>query len=112
MVRYVGEGRVLLNNYMDFDLSLRDRLMTALRPHFEVLELNYGAHTRHSWAYLNFLHVGDYVFIPSLTDTLAPVAFKQVQEVFATCRVIPVSGFDNIVKQGGAVNCSTWNILE
>jgi agmatine/peptidylarginine deiminase len=112
MVRYLGKGRVLLNNYCDFDRPLRSRLLSALRPHFEVLELNYGAHTEHSWAYLNFLHVGNSVFVPFLPDKLAYVAFRQIQNIFARCRVIPMPGFEKVVKQGGAVNCSTWNILK
>ena len=56
MVRYISESRVLLNNYADFDPSLRRRLVGALSPHFIVEELEYCSprYNKLSWAYLNF----------------------------------------------------------
>lgn len=42
MVRYVGPGHVLINNYTDFDELLRKKLLNALSPHFEkISELKY-----------------------------------------------------------------------
>ena len=87
MVRYMGNGHVLLNNYCDVDKALRKRLLSALQPHFDITELHYGTYTDRSWAYLNFLHVGQHLFIPMTW------------------------GCGSLVDDGGALNCSTWNIL-
>ena len=57
MVRYMGNGNVLLNNYCDFDKTLRKKLLTALSPHFNIVELHYDAYTENSWAYINFLRM-------------------------------------------------------
>ena len=111
MVRYMGEARVLLNNYCDFDKALRKRLLASLNPHFDITELHYGTHTDKSWAYLNFLHVGRQIFIPMIQDKLGEVAFRQIADAFPQCKCHPVYHYENIIHEGGALNCSTWNIL-
>lgn len=111
MVRFMGNGRVLLNNYCDFDKALRKRLLAALSPHFDIVELHYGAYTDRSWAYINFLHVGQQILIPMIGDKLGEMAFKQIADAFPYCECHSVYHCENIVREGGALNCSTWNIL-
>ena len=111
MVRFMGNGRVLLNNYCDFDKALRKRLLAALSPHFDIVELHYGAYTDRSWAYINFLHVGQHILIPMIGDKLEEMAFKQITDAFPQCECHSVYHYENIVREGGALNCSTWNIL-
>ena len=111
MVRYMWEGRVLLNNYFDFDKALRKKLLAALSPNFDITELHYGAHTDMSWAYINFLHVGPHIFIPMMEDKLGEVAFKQIADAFPQCKCHPIRCCESIIREGGALNCSTWNIL-
>lgn len=110
MVRYMGEGRVLLNHYCDFDKALRKKLLAALKPHFSITELHYGTYTDNSWAYLNFLHVGQNIYIPQLNEKLDTVAFDQIGAAFLNCKCHPVHDCESIVSEGGALNCSTWNI--
>ena len=111
MVRYMGDGNVLLNNYCDFDKALRKKLLAALNPHFNVTELHYGTFTDMSWAYLNFLHVGHQIFIPMTDDKLGEIAFRQIAEAFPTCECHSVQDCKSVVNEGGALNCCTWNIL-
>ena len=111
MVRYMGEGRVLLNNYCDFDKALRKRLLAALSPHFDIKGLHYGAYTNKSWAYINFLHVGHHIFIPAMDDKLGEMAFRQIADAFPQCKCHPIHRCESIIREGGALNCSTWNIL-
>ena len=111
MVRYMGNGYVLLNNYCDFDKTLRKKLVAALSPHFNITELHYGAYTNKSWAYLNFLHVGQQIFVPMLEDKLAAIAFKQISATYPQCDCNQIWGCDNIVREGGGLNCCSWNIL-
>ena len=110
MVRHLGGSRVLLNNYCDFDKALGKKLRKALKPHFEITELHYGSHTPRSWAYLNFLHVGQHIFIPQMEDKLAEKAFQQISECFPEYECHPIRGCESIVNEGGALNCSTWNV--
>ena len=111
MVRYMGNGKVLLNNYCDFDKTLRKKLLSALSPHFEIVELHYDAYTDKSWAYINFLHVGRQLFVPMLKDKLAGIAFRQIVEAYPECECHQIWDCDSIVQEGGALNCCTWNIL-
>ena len=111
MVRYMGACNVLLNNYCDFDKALRKRLLAALKPHFNITELHYGSFTDNSWAYLNFLHIGQHIFIPMISDKLGDMALRQIDEAYPNCQCHTVSNCESIVNDGGALNCSTWNIL-
>ena len=111
MVRYMGEGRVLLNNYCDFDKALRKRLLAALSPHFDVTELHYDTYNDRSWAYINFLQVGYNIFIPLMEDKLGEVAFRQIADAFPQCKCHSIHRCGSIICEGGALNCSTWNIL-
>ena len=111
MVRYMGGGNVLLNNYCDFDKSLRKKLLTALKPHFNITELHYCSFTERSWAYLNFLHIGQHIFVPMIGEKLDELAFNQIAEAYPECQCYPVLDCDNIVNEGGALNCCTWNTL-
>lgn len=111
MVRYMGNGRVLLNNYYDFDKTLRKKLLTALDSYFDITELHYNAYADNGWAYLNFLHVGQHIFIPMLENKLGDIAFRQIAEAYPDCECHPIWGCDCIVREGGALNCSTWNVL-
>jgi agmatine/peptidylarginine deiminase len=111
MVRYVGEGHVILNNYCDFDKAMRKKLLDALRPHFDITELHYGAYNDKSWAYINFLHVGHQIFIPMMDDKFGEMAFRQIDDAFPQCKCHPIYHCESIVREGGALNCSTWNVL-
>ena len=111
MVRYIGEDRVLLNDYCDFDKTLRKKLLASLSPHLDIIELHYGAYTDKSWAYINFLHVGQHILIPMMDDKLGEMAFRQIADAFPQCKCHPVYHCESIVREGGALNCSTWNIL-
>ena len=111
MVRYMGNGKVLLNNYCDFDKTLRKKLLAVLSPHFNIIELHYGAYTNKSWAYINFLHVGRQLFVPMLKDKLVGIAFRQIVEAYPECECHQIWDCDSIVQEGGALNCCTWNIL-
>lgn len=97
MVRYMGNGNVLINNYCDFDKSLQKKLLGVLGRHFCVNELHYGTFTKRSWAYLNFLHVGNHIFIPMLGERLDGVAYNQIAESFPECECHPVINCESVV---------------
>jgi agmatine/peptidylarginine deiminase len=111
MVRYMGDGNVLINNYCDFDKSLRKKLLSILGQHFCVNELHYGTFTDRSWAYLNFLHVGRHLFIPMLGERLDSIAYGQIAESFPECECHPIINCESVVNEGGALNCCTWNMM-
>lgn len=113
MVRYISESRVLLNNYADFDPSLRRRLVGALSPHFIVEELEYCSprYNKFSWAYLNFLQTNNCIFIPGLHAKEDLLAAEQIRQYYPNYKVIQIQGCQQLAQEGGALNCISWNIF-
>ena len=113
MVRWIEGDRVLLNNYVNTDPGLRRRLLEALSPHFVVEELEYDSPrlNRLSWAYLNFVRVGNCIFVPGLHAKEDQLALAQIQHFYPDCKVIQVQGCDELARDGGALHCVTWNVL-
>lgn len=113
MVRYIDGNRVLLNNYADTNQSLRKRLLDALTPHFEVEELHYGksSNTELSWAYLNFLQTEKVIFIPAFYIREDDMAKEQIAALYPKFKIVQIHDVEDIVRDGGALNCISWNIL-
>lgn len=113
MVRFIDRNTVLLNNYADFDPALRKRLQKVLRGHgFSVEELHYDKPrcSKYSWAYLNFLQVAGSIFVPGLGIEEDRLAVEQIQGFYPDHKVILVPNCLELVRDGGALNCVTWNI--
>ena len=113
MVRPIDGNDILLNNYVDFDKSLREKLLAKLQSHgFHVEELHYDLPrpSKQSWAYLNFLQVKNLIFVPTLGLPEDPLALKQLREFYPGCKVIPVPGCQDLVRDGGALNCVSWTV--
>ena len=112
MVRFIDRRTVLLNNYIDFDRSLRERILRSLDGHFEVKELQYDTPrcSKYSWAYLNFLQVAGRIFVPGLGIAEDRLAVQQIQRFYPEHKVMLVPDCLELVRDGGALNCVTWNI--
>ena len=111
MVRYLGDGRVLINNYRDYDADFGTAVKEALKGLFEIQELRYGKlnQSENTWAYLNFLRVGDTLMVPELGYKSDKPAFRQLADAHPSCEIVPIP-MRSIVKQGGGLNCISWNI--
>lgn len=115
MVRSIDGNDILLNNYVDFDKSLRKRLLAKLHDHgFHVEELHYDLPrpSKQSWAYLNFLQLKNIIFVPTLGLPEDPLALQQLQEFYPGYKVIPVPGCQDLVRDGGALNCVSWTVKD
>ena len=113
MVRFIDRRTVLMNNYVDFDPDLRKRLLDALKwQGFAVEELHYDMPrpSRYSWAYLNFLQVAGRIFVPGLGIAEDRLAVEQIQRFYPDHKVVLVPNCLDLVRDGGALNCVSWNI--
>ena len=113
MVRFVSDGHILLNQYKDIDPELRQKLLDALSPYFsKISELEYGkASSTNSWAHINYLQVVKFILVPQLGIMTDKLAIEQISRVFPDSKVIPVD-VKGIVKNGGALNCVSWNYYQ
>ena len=112
MVRYVGNNTVLLNHYVDFDPWLRTRLLKVLQPRFRVVELHFDTarELATSWAYLNYMQVGERLFVPNYHSPLDEVAYLQLEEALGY-PIEPIYCPTNVA-MGGGLNCLSWTVRE
>ena len=114
MVRAIGPGEVLINNYGDLEPAFRGRLKAALEgAGLRVAELRYGLPhpSPHSWAYLNFLQVNNCIFVPGLDLPEDVLAVAQLQALYPRRHVVLVPACRPLVRLGGALNCVSWTVL-
>ncbi len=139
VAREITPGKLLLPNYHRLSRRFADLLLKELSLHFDIKTLDYKVEKPHphNWCYINFLQVGNKIFIPQLTayreattasdmtksiiiDGLAKTvtgkvieedaqALEQFRRLMPDKEIIPIS-CPQIVKKGGALNCISWNI--
>jgi agmatine/peptidylarginine deiminase len=108
MVRYLKPGCLLLNNYEESDKELFYQLKLALSARFDLISLKYGkAIHPDSWCHINFLELDNLILVPKANIPSDAVAKTQLEKLTGKeCRLIEMS---EIVKDGGALNCISWN---
>lgn len=138
VVREISTGKVLMTNYHRFSKKYARQFENILSSHFDVEVLDYDVEKPHrnNWCYINFLRVGDKIFLPQLTPMRRVVneecnianckteyvptgriveedalAVEQFKRHFSDYEIIPVS-CPKIVDKGGALNCISWNVKE
>ena len=139
VAREIAPGKLLMTNYHRFSRRFADLFLKVLSPRFDIEILDYKVKKQHpyNWCYINFLQVGNKIFIPQLTayrvaltdsDMIKSIiidgraqaasdkvieedvqALEQFRRLMPDKEIIPVS-CPQIVKRGGALNCISWNI--
>ena len=113
MVRYIEKSKVLITNYRDFDTDFRKKMLDALQPHFEVVELHYDVEKPHkwNWAYINFLLADRKLFLPRLNTSEDEQACAQIGAALGIPRehIELVDDITGILRHGGGINCISWN---
>lgn len=62
-----------------------------------------------SWEYLNFLRVGNNIFMAQLGEPSDEPAFERIRVAFPDCTVYPVKYVKSLTRLGGGLHCATWN---
>ena len=111
IIHYLGDNRVLMTNYGDFDKSFVQDFLRIFEKHFDVKTLKYNVEKadENSWAYINYLQVGNLVLVPQLGIPEDDQALQQIAEAMPQCKVVGVPALE-AVRKGGALNCISWNI--
>ncbi|MBO4663701.1 MAG: agmatine deiminase family protein [Bacteroidaceae bacterium] len=111
VVHFVGDNRVLMTNYADFDAKKARQFREILEKHMEVIPLTYNVKQKHqrSWSYINFLQIGNLVLVPQLGVPEDEMALQQIEAAMPRCKVIGVPSLES-VRKGGALNCISWNV--
>ena len=111
MVRYLGDGRVLLANYGDFTPAFAEKLLKILSCRYEVAELRFPVSkpSTYNWAYINYLQVGEVILLPKLGVEEDEVAYEQFRSLCPQASIYQVD-VKSLVRRGGVLNCVSWNI--
>ena len=111
IIHYLGDKRVLMTNYADFDKTFANDYLRILEKHFDVITLKYNVKRKHerSWSYINFLQVGHLVLVPQLGIPEDEQALEQISAVMPACEVVGIPALE-AVRRDGALNCISWNI--
>lgn len=111
IIHYAGGNRVLMTNYSDSDADMARKFTRILDKHFEVIHLEYNVKRKHrrSWAYINYLQIGNLVLVPQLGYPEDEQAVRQIAQALPQCEVIGIEALE-AVRKGGALNCISWNV--
>jgi len=116
MVRFIDSDTVLINDYSkekpEFQKSFRMSLHNA---GLNWKELPYNppydpTYTSAKGLYLNYLQMKQAVIMPTFKTKIDDKAYKVLEEVFRGQPIETVES-NEIAREGGVLNCITWNIL-
>ena len=115
MLRVIDSDTVLINHYEKEDEAHKEKLLKVLKEsklHWE--ELPYNPYKNKSkrdakGIYLNFLQMKDVIFLPIFGLEEDDLAIQKMEEVFSSSTIVPIMS-NEIAKQGGVLNCISWNI--
>jgi len=117
IVRFVDGVRVVVNDYSEVDPGYRERLLAALcRGGMEPAEIPYrpqetkGAGQSAFGVYVNFLQTSNVILVPAFGLPEDAVVVKAFSELFPATPIQPVDCRD-LAKEGGVLNCVSWNVL-
>ena len=111
IIHCLGDNRVLMTNYSDFDKGIADEYLRILEKYFDVTILKYNVKRKHmrSWSYINFLQIGTLVLVPQLGIPEDDQALGQISIALPDCEIVGIPALE-AVRRGGALNCISWNI--
>ncbi|MBQ9435034.1 MAG: agmatine deiminase family protein [Bacteroidales bacterium] len=110
IIHYLGDNRVLMTNYNDFDKIFAQDFLRILEKYLNVTVLKYNVKRQHkrSWSYINYLQIGQLALVPQLGIPEDEQALQQITEAMPQCKVVGVPALE-VVRKGGALNCISWN---
>ena len=109
IVKAISEDTVLMTNYSDFDRDMAVEMERRLSAVFNVERLHYNCSKvdSRSWAYINFLTVGQLIVLPALDTMYDEQALCQIKEYYPDYTIIQLD-VTRSVAAGGGLNCITW----
>ena len=113
LVHWAGGNRILMSNHRDFYPEEAEEIKYRLEYiGFEVTEMLFDVpcpNRDFNWAYVNYLEVGNKIIVPTFGIPEDKLALKYIREANPDSIV---RGFRmrDIVRDGGALHCITWNI--
>ena len=116
MVRFIDNNTVLVNDYSKEDAGFQKSFRTSIHEAgLDCVELPYNLDYNKSddeanGIYMNFIHMGDFIIVPTFGLNEDEDAIKIFEHVFKEKTIATVES-NELAKQGGILNCIGWNVL-
>ena len=120
ILRFVNEDTVIINDFKDqsntymnaIDKTLKKYHFNAIRFPYEpsASKNKYGDYTAKG-VYINYLHIGNLIILPTFGQKEDESAFNKLQKVFPTVKIETINS-NQISEDGGVLNCISWNIYK
>ena len=114
-IKWCGDNRILMGNHGDIYPKEAADIKQILEHYcFNVTEMRFRnkvAKPRFdlNWAYINFLQVGKKIVMPIFNIDEDKIAEKYIKDAFPDCSIYSIE-MKEIVKEGGALHCISWNV--
>jgi agmatine deiminase len=121
MLRFVDQKTVIINQYPEEGQSgttFKWKFHAALKKAgLKFYELPYTCYKNNfkrykldaTGLYLNYLQVGKAIFAPVYNKEEDGSAIEMLEKLFPASTIIPIN-CEDLAKEGGALNCISWNI--
>ncbi|MHC1773826.1 MAG: agmatine deiminase family protein [Lentimicrobium sp.] len=117
MIRFVDGNTVLVDGYYRNQKSgIGEKLFRILKSHrLEAVPLEFSVNkeSNHNWGYLNFLQLKDLMLVPQFGIEEDHQALDQIMKLFpeyAAKGNVDTIDAAVLIKDGGVLNCASWNI--
>jgi len=117
MIRFIDDDHVIINDLTNEDKKFKKDLISVLKEH----KLNYSEipfhiqDSKNVWdargIYINYLQMKDIIFVPQFGFKQDELANKFLSTTFPKSKIVPLL-CNEIAKEGGVLNCISWNILK
>ena len=114
IIRFVNEETVLTINLDDENEEWTENLINELKfSDLNIISLPKAKSPEKDWRYINYLHVGAKVIVPSFENESDKIILPFLSVLFEKygIKMMTINAV-NIAEQGGILNCFTWNIFE
>lgn len=116
-IKWCGGNRILIGNHGDTYPNEAEAIRCQLEDYgFVVTEMGFKDKvktpcTELNWAYINFLQVGQEIIMPKLNIEEDAIAYDYIQNAFPNCHISQIE-MTELVREGGALHCISWNIIK
>lgn len=116
MVRFINSRTVLINDYVKENPEYHKSLRMALHnAGLDWVELPYNppfdpTYTSARGLYLNYLQMEQAIIMPTFNSKFDDKAYRVLEEVFKGQKIETIDSSE-IAREGGVLNCITWNIM-
>ena len=110
MVRFIDNNTLLINDFSRESKSFRTKLDKALKnTPFDLIFLEITFEHELNWGYINYIHIGSNIVIPTIKHPKEDKVLYQFEEIFKGLKIWTVYAKEILNKEGG-LHCISWNV--